>query len=143
MLKPTKINCVLLVDDNASTNFLNKKTISATGFVNKINVATNGIEALDYIQKSGKSNDEEYPKPNIIFLDVNMPKMGGFEFLEHYEKLDEKLKADVVVVFLTTSNWKKDKLEAFSSKIVNDFIEKPLEKEKFIEICNNYIKSKE
>ncbi|WP_010178203.1 response regulator [Aquimarina agarilytica] len=142
MCESPRINCVLLVDDNPSTNFLNKKTITATGLVKTINVATNGVEALDYIHKRGKFKDKNCPKSNIIFLDINMPKMGGFEFLEHYEKLDEELKADIVIVFLTTSNWEKDKLKAYGNGFINDYIEKPLLEEKFIEIYNSYIENK-
>ena len=137
-----KINCVLLVDDNPATNFLNRKVIENTKLANTINIATNGIEALDYIHSRGKFSTKKYPKANIIFLDINMPKMGGFEFLENYENLDSNLKADIVVVFLTTSNWVKDKMEAKNNEFIFDFIEKPLSENKFQEIYKYYIENK-
>ncbi len=133
-----KINCVLLVDDSISTNFYNKKIIELSGEVNNVYEAENGLEALDYIHQRGKFNSASYPRPNIIFLDINMPKMDGFEFLENYAKLPQKKRADMLIVFLTTSNWTKDKIKAIESGLVYDFIEKPLKEEDLRKIKNYY-----
>ena len=132
-----KINCILLVDDSPSTNFYHKKIIEISGEVENIIEVENGLEALDYIYQKGKFN-ESHPKPNIIFLDINMPKMDGFEFLEQYSKIPLKKRADMIVVFLTTSNWIKDKIKAIDSKLVYDFIEKPLKEEDLKTISTYY-----
>jgi len=137
-----KINCVLLVDDNPATNFLNKKIIKDTGMANNIHVALNGKEALDYIHNKAKFHDKVYPKANIIFLDINMPVMNGFEFLEHYKDLEEELKSGIILVFLTTSNWSKDKSKANTNGLIFDFIEKPLSEKKFKDICQYYMDNK-
>ena len=132
-----KIDCVLLVDDSTSTNFYHRKLIEISEEVKDVYEAQNGLEALEYMNKVGDTNDT-HPRPNIIFLDINMPKMDGFEFLENYAKLPKSKRADVLIVFLTTSNWTKDKVKAIESSLVYDFIEKPLTKEMLKKISNYY-----
>lgn len=129
------------MDDSIAANFLHEKIISHTGKVNHIEVTHNGMEALDYLKGSGKFTNSKKPKPNIIFLDINMPIMNGFKFLEHYNELDESLKADVVIAFLTSSNWGKDKIKAMDSKLVFDFIQKPLNNDRFLDIYSHYIEN--
>ncbi len=141
-----KINCILLVDDSISTNFYNKKLIDVCGIAKQVYEAKNGLEALDYLNKKGKFNnklvDKEFPRPNVIFLDINMPKMDGFEFLEQYAKLPKHKRSDILLAFLTTSNWDKDKIKAYQkSNLVYDFIEKPLEKETLEKIYKYYIEN--
>jgi len=132
-----KINCVLLVDDSPSTNFYHKKVIEVSGEVENVYEVENGLEALDYISQTGKFNDS-YPMPNIIFLDINMPKMGGFEFLENYSKLPKNKREDMLIVFLTTSNWVKDKIKANENELIHELIEKPLKKDDLTKINNYY-----
>ncbi|TPN87361.1 response regulator [Aquimarina algicola] len=138
-----KINCILLVDDSISTNFYNRKLIEVCGVANQVHEVHNGLEALDYLKKRGNfksSSKNKYPRPNLIFLDINMPKMDGFEFLHEYEKLNENQKSDILIAFLTTSNWEKDKIKAFENdNLIYDFIEKPLQKETLLSIYNYYI----
>jgi len=134
-----KINCVLLVDDSLSTNVYNKKLIEKTGVVDTINIVVNGLEALDYVNNTGSYKDAK--RANIIFLDINMPKMDGFEFLEKYSKLPLRKRADMVVVFLTTSNWTKDKMKAIDNDLVYDFLEKPLKKEDLKKVCDFYLEN--
>ncbi|WP_108869718.1 response regulator [Aquimarina aquimarini] len=137
-----KINCILLVDDSPSTNFFNKKMIQIADIANEVHEAYNGIEALDYLHKRGKFEEnklqDKFPKPNIIFLDINMPLMDGFEFLEHYSGIPKEKRAEMIIVFLTTSNWSKDKTKAFDTSMIYDYIEKPLEKTKLITIAEYY-----
>ena len=138
-----KINCILLVDDSKSTNFYNKKLIEITKMTNHIHDVGDGIEALEYLTRKGKfdiANSEViYPRPNIIFLDINMPRMDGFEFLDAYIELPEALRSDMIVTFLTTSNWQKDKLKAYHNcNFIYDFIEKPLSKEKLFDVYTFY-----
>lgn len=134
------IDCVLLVDDSISTNFYHKKIIQVSGDVKHVHDVENGLEALDYIGEKGKFKDK-HPLPNIILLDINMPKMDGFEFLDHFSKLEENKRENTIIVFLTTSNWAKDKVKALENDLVYDFIEKPLTKKSFAQI-SEYYKSK-
>ncbi|GAB3019995.1 response regulator [Cyclobacterium sediminis] len=118
-----KINCILLIDDDKATNFLHKEVIRETGLVNKVVDMESGHEALEYLEKM---EDGKYPQPDIIFLDINMPAMSGWEFLEEYDKLDEEKKAKIVVVMLTTSINPDDKETATSKELINGFFNKPL-----------------
>ena len=131
-----KNNCILLVDDSHSTNIYHEKLIEKTDITKYIRITSDGLEAINYL-KDNKKN----PKPNIIFLDINMPKMDGFEFLDEYAKFPESLRKDIIIVLLTTSNWSKDRVKADKTKLVYDFIEKPLDKQDLIRINNYYHKN--
>src|SRR6185503_20179630 len=95
-----KLNCVLLVDDHEPTNFLNEKYLRQANCAEKIAIAQNGQLALNFITTKIQG---EYPRPDLIILDINMPVMDGWEFLEHYAALDNEMKGNVIIVMLTTS----------------------------------------
>ncbi|WP_343910672.1 response regulator [Aquimarina litoralis] len=136
------MNCILLVDDSKSTNFYNKKLIEISGVADQVFEAYNGLEALDYLNRTGKfeGGEDEFPRPNVIFLDINMPKMDGFEFLEEYAKLPKERRGDILLAFLTTSNWEKDRIKAFEKEeLVHDFIEKPLEEKTLKRVYEFYV----
>jgi len=121
------INCILLIDDNPADNRFHEIRIKESGLCKHVSKVSSGIEALDYIMRSADdSHSGAFPKPDIIFLDINMPGMNGFEFLEKYAKLDEKLKSKVVIVMLTNSLNPDDKKRAMDTKQVSEFQNKPL-----------------
>ena len=132
------IECVLLVDDSASTNFFNKKLIEISGNTKEVYTVENGQQALDFILKKGKFINKNYARPNIIFLDINMPLMNGFEFLEEYAKLNFENKEQIMIVVVTTSNRKKDKDKMLGTTLIYDFIEKPLTKKNLERITEVY-----
>lgn len=132
-----KINCVLLVDDDEPTNFLNQMIFESLDVVNQVRVAENGSKALEYLKKAS-TGDENYPVPNMIFLDINMPAMNGWEFLEYYAAMDADNKADVVVVMLTTSLNPDDRSKAESNPDVTGFESKPLTAEKLEMLLQKY-----
>ncbi|MDB5272229.1 MAG: Two-component response regulator [Chitinophagaceae bacterium] len=122
-----KINCILLIDDNPADNEFHAIKIKKADVCQRVESATSGLKALEYIKKSGEPGQSEtYPKPDLIFLDINMPGMNGFEFLEEYNKLDEKLKSKVVIIMLTTSLNPDDEKRALNNKDVTEFQHKPL-----------------
>ena len=123
-----RLSCVLLVDDDEPTNFLNRVTLEDTGCAERIEVAQSGQAALDYLRNAGApgSDGALYPIPNLIFLDINMPAMDGWEFLTHYNELLKTQKAEVVVVMLTTSLNPEDALRAERIPCISGFRCKPL-----------------
>ena len=128
----TKLNCILLIDDDEDDNYFHKMVIDEMNITEHVEVAFNGLEALDFLK-----NDNN-PTPDLVFLDVNMPKMNGWEFLEEHKKLDEEHKAKIIVVMLTTSTNPEDKKRAEEYGEVTDFNSKPLTKEMLIVILERY-----
>ena len=108
-----KLNCILLIDDDKPTNFINEVVIKQLDCAEKIVVVQNGSEALDYLKSK---DDGEHPQPDLIFLDINMPAMNGWEFLEKYTELDKKQHGKVVVIMLTTSLNQDDEKKASGIK---------------------------
>ena len=126
-----KLNRVLLIDDDKITNTLNEMVIKKSGYAERIESVQNGIEALEYLMKD---QGEGYPRPDLMFLDINMPGMDGWEFIEEYSKLDKRYQGNLIVVMLTTSLNPDDKDRSDDSNQLNDFINKPLTTEKFQKI---------
>ncbi|MBL4888356.1 MAG: response regulator [Flavobacteriaceae bacterium] len=130
-----KLNCILLVDDDDATNFINKMIISKAKCTKKIHVCLNGQEALDFLKKK---NDNHYPKPDIIFLDINMPVLDGWEFLEEYKDLDVLQKDEIIIIMLTASLNPDDKAKANTINEVSGYISKPLNNLRIDEILKKH-----
>ncbi|TBR19719.1 MAG: response regulator [Chitinophagaceae bacterium] len=122
-----KINCILLVDDNPADNLFHSIMIKESGICSQIKIVNDGEEALAYLEKSRQAeNAEDYPEPQIIFLDINMPRMNGFEFLEAYSKMENRSKKSILITMLTTSINTDDRDKALSYEIVSEFHNKPI-----------------
>ncbi|MDZ4840129.1 MAG: response regulator [Bacteroidota bacterium] len=114
---------VLLIDDNEIDNFINKKLIEKAGFSKTIDECKSGSDALEYLNSKFITNEK---LPDLIFLDIMMPVMDGFEFLENYDKLDYKIKSNTRIIMLSSTESFKDLNRANSSKYVYKFLNKPL-----------------
>lgn len=126
-----KFKRILLVDDDDTSNLLSTMVITDMEIAEDVDVAFNGEEAINYILENCKNGGEKRC-PELILLDINMPVMDGFEFLETYkEKFDNR--AQIPVVMLSSSNNQKDYEKAFSYN-VKGFIVKPLNEEKLMKI---------
>ena len=100
-------------------NFINKRLIESCDFGAEIIVCNSAQEALDYFTA-------KQPLPTVIFLDINMPEMNGFEFLEAYENLSEEIHQKCKVLMLSTSESFKDLNKANKNRFVKKFLNKPL-----------------
>ncbi len=125
-----KIKCFLLVDDSDSTNFFNKTIIQKTECVERVLIAKNGREALEYIQSG--------IVPEVLFLDVNMPVMNGWEFLIEYEKLESDLRKSIIVLMLGATLNEEERAKAENIPEVKEFQKKMLSKEIICKIVNTY-----
>ncbi len=139
MKKIKDLDCVLLIDDDRPTNFLHKRVIENTGLEVEVQALTSASEALDFLTSSGKyAGETQLSKPGIIFLDINMPGMNGWEFMDAYHQLSESQKARIVVIMLTTSLNADDRERAEQDKDIATFYHKPLRSEMVMELVAQY-----
>jgi CheY-like chemotaxis protein len=129
-----ELNEILLIDDSKGANALNKRLLQEMGVGKKITTLLNGQLALEYLVT--KDANGQYPCPDIIFLDINMPVMDGYQFLEEYELLKPNQKLNKVIVMLTTSTSEFDIVRANINVEVNNYQIKPLTEDKVFEIIN-------
>ncbi|MCA9621230.1 MAG: response regulator [Myxococcales bacterium] len=115
-----KLREILLVDDNDADNYLHRIVIEELDCAETISEARDGTQALALLRSA------EAPPPEIIFLDINMPRMNGWQFLDAFEKLPVQRQSKVVIVMLTTSLNPDDHERAVRRPSVKGFENKPL-----------------
>jgi len=118
-----KHSLVMLVDDNELDNFINQKLIESEHYAKKVLVYQSAVAALDFL-KSKSSIPNELPE--VIFLDIQMPGMDGFGFLDEFDKLNDTIKQKCRIIMLSTSESFKDLNRANQNKYVYKFLNKPL-----------------
>ena len=123
-----KLNCVLLIDDDEPTNFMSNMVLEEAECASHIQIMQSGKNALDYLLKSDTDNSEDVnlPYPELIFLDINMPAMNGWEFLDKYNELQHEKLNKPIIIMLTTSINPDDQLRAGQIPLVAGFENKPL-----------------
>lgn len=126
-LKPSELIEILLVEDNPGDVRLTQEALHEAKVRNQLNVVPDGVEALAYLRREGKYARAR--RPDIIFLDLNLPRKNGREVLEEI-KNDPGLKT-IPVVILTTSTAEQDILESYQLH-ANCYVTKPVEMDGFI-----------
>ncbi len=119
-----KISPILYAEDNENDIELTLAAFNECKLKNRIDVARNGQEVLDYLYRSGKYADRPDEKPVVILLDIKMPKVDGIQALKVI-KADEQLKT-IPVVMLTSSSMEKDMVESYHLG-VNAYVIKPVD----------------
>lgn len=123
---------ILLVEDSLSDAVLIQETLSASKFSNEMHIVRDGAEATEFLYQRGKY--AHVPRPDIILLDLNLPKKSGRELLTEI-KADDNLMT-IPVVVLTTSSNEADILKSYELH-VNCYLVKPVELEEFIEVVKS------
>ncbi len=125
-----KLDLILLVDDDPIVNFYNEDLLKGMDIAETIEIVKDGQEALDFILKQGDYLSASHGSPNLIFLDINMPRMNGFEFLEKCKEFDIIDKIETIVCMVTTSLHDDDQKKAEEYKEISAYVSKPLDEEK-------------
>ena len=114
---------VLLIDDNEIDSYIAQHIIVKNKMPQKISVKSSAIEALEFLATL-RNNREEFP--DYIFLDIQMPEMNGFGFLDEFNKFPNVLIGHCNVIMLTSSGHERDRKHSFQYPCVKKFITKPL-----------------
>jgi len=117
----------LLIDDNYIDNFVTRKILEVSNFAETIIVVRSATEAIDSLRNGTV-------KPDVIFLDIRMPLMSGFEFLEAYDKIDMD-KTNIKIFMLSSSLDPLDIRKSLDNKYITQFIHKPLTQKAIEELC--------
>ena len=131
MLSNIKLVSILLVEDDPDDIAITKRAFKKGNIVNPLFVVRDGEEAIEYLKNTGKYTDvKEAPRPGIILLDLNMPRMDGREVLEQV-KSDESLRR-IPIIVLTTSKHEGDIFTSYDSG-ANTYITKPVNFKEFLD----------
>jgi CheY-like chemotaxis protein len=133
-----KIDKILLVDDDEVANFLNQLIIERLGVAEDLEIVLNGQEALDYLKEYYQHADQASLQKILIVLDLNMPVMNGFDFLEELEKQSHWNKTNRFIVILTSSENPSD-IEGIKNYSIYGYEKKPLTEEKLKKLISSIV----
>ncbi len=120
---------ILLVDDNEGDIFLTREALDDARIINKVSIAHDGVEAIEFLKSCLRHDGPAMP--DLILLDINLPKMDGTEVLSII-KNDPELKR-IPVIMLTTSSAEKDILASYNN-YANCYITKPVDLNRFMDV---------
>lgn len=131
-----KLSGALIIDDDATTNYLHQRLLRKMGICDRIRAFEDGKQAFDYLynicNKNYEAGNDDYFQPELILLDINMPVMGGFAFLELYSKFEACFREGILLVLLTDSSDPHDAQVA--EKYAVHYLKKPLTQEKLMNL---------
>nr|WP_294936421.1 response regulator [uncultured Flavobacterium sp.] len=130
-----KIDTICLIDDDMIFQYLAQKVITETKLVNEIDVFSNGLEAIKSLESAYLNKNK---LPDLILLDLFMPVMDGWGFLEEYIPLQTKLEKKIPLYIVSSSIDPADIQKSKAISTVTDFIVKPMKKEDFLHILNHH-----
>ena len=118
----------LLIDDNYIDNFVTRRILEGGNFAEKVIVSQSASDAIESLRAGTV-------KPDVIFLDIRMPVMGGFEFLQEYDKLKIDNKQAIKIFMLSSSLDPTDLKKSTNNKYITQFIHKPITQKTLDDIC--------
>jgi CheY-like chemotaxis protein len=129
-----EIKSVLIIDDNEDDILISTRALKKDNLCETIFTANDGLEALEFLKNKDnfKKNPHTFP-PTLILLDLNMPRMGGLEFIKAYEELDSCFKS-IIIFVVSTSTHEEDRKRVAEAKRVKGFILKPFSTSKIKEV---------
>lgn len=126
-----KLNCILLIEDNEFINIFNRRIIEQVALTDNIEVVENGQEAINYLTRQVNliPNGHTPQWPDMILLDLNMPCMNGWEFIQEYRKIKHSINKNIVIVMLSTTPNPDDIKRSEQIPEISAFVSKPLTRE--------------
>lgn len=128
------LDIVLLIDDSDIDNMVNKRVVQKAGLSIDITVRNSAQSAIDYLKDIAENDKERIP--GVIFLDIRMPQIDGFGFLELFEELPSSIHQKSEIVMLSSSIDAADYQKAMDNRFVKQFLNKPLQKDAVINLEN-------
>lgn len=123
---PIKLESILLIDDDETSNYINQRIISKFCLAENTFLASNGLKAIEFLESHWQ---EKGKHPDFIFLDINMPVMDGFQLLDELDKKKMDYKQGTRVIILTSSSNPKDVAQA-KDYAIHAYVNKPLTMDK-------------
>ncbi len=132
--KGKKYHAVMLIDDNEIDNLINHKMIEAAAVADNIYTHTGAKSAIEFLRNMERLDVAEQVLPDVIFLDIDMPLMDGFQFLDEFEKLSEATRKKCRIVMLTSSINPQDFSRSKKYESVKLYLNKPLTHENIVSL---------
>lgn len=125
---------IIFIDDDEDLNFLHRRMCARSKLIRNYFIATGAPETLEYLASTSK-------RPDIIFVDLNMPEMDGFQFIEEFERTFSSKYPDTQLYVLTSSVRRDDRKKSMEYGAVKGFLEKPLMEPELEKICYQQVTS--
>ncbi|MGB0432105.1 MAG: response regulator [Bacteroidia bacterium] len=136
-MKQVKNACI--IDDDEIFRFIMKKHIKNQNLAENILCFENGQDAIEYMKTNRLENDS---LPDVIFLDINMPVMDGWDFVDEYNELKKNIVKDATVFMISSSVDDRDISRAHDSDVITEYVAKPVDKERISDLMSkNFVYS--
>jgi CheY-like chemotaxis protein len=129
-----KYHTVMLIDDNEIDNLINQKMIEAASIAENIYTHTGAKSAIEFLRNMEKLEVADKVLPDVIFLDIDMPLMDGFQFLDEFERLTNVAKKKCKIVMLTSSINPQDFNRSKKYENVRLYLNKPLSHDSIVKL---------